>query len=46
MSGAGLLDRDREVAALEGLLAAASRGSGRLVLIEGPAASIISISFS
>jgi predicted ATPase len=32
-----LLERDREVAALEGLVADARAGSGRLVLIEGPA---------
>ena len=32
-----LLDRDREVAALETLVAGAPEGSGRLVLIEGPA---------
>jgi DNA-binding CsgD family transcriptional regulator len=32
-----LLDRDREVAALDDLVAGAAAGSGRLVLIEGPA---------
>ena len=32
-----LLDRDREVAALDELVAGAAGGNGRLVLIEGPA---------
>jgi DNA-binding NarL/FixJ family response regulator len=32
-----LLERDREIAALEGLVGDARAGSGRLVLIEGPA---------
>jgi DNA-binding CsgD family transcriptional regulator len=32
-----LLDRDREVATLDDLLAAAAAGRGRIVLIEGPA---------
>src|SRR5918998_5977960 len=37
MAGDGLLEREGELAALGGLLAAARAGSGRLLLIEGPA---------
>ena len=37
MSGPGLLERDRETAALSDLVAEARGGRGRLVLIEGPA---------
>ncbi len=35
--GTALLDRDREIAALDDLIAEAAVGNGRLVLIEGPA---------
>ena len=37
MSGPALLDRERELAALEDLVAEAAAGRGRLVLIDGPA---------
>ena len=33
----GLLERDAELAALDGLVGEAADGRGRLVLIEGPA---------
>jgi len=37
MTGTGLLERDRELSAMRRLIADAAEGSGRLLLIEGPA---------